>query len=165
MWEQSSHCLRLKMSLGFILDMRRCFLANLRSEEISEFQGLQTHLSVIRKLTGSLHRISVISSNGRLGSGGDIWRTELPGGLEEEEDGGGGKVRVLAVVVDNCRLFEVVSTVSGWDQMVSFLSSPSLPISPCGCNYRSTVMLGLTFFLLHVRVHLYFFFLGRVHLC
>jgi hypothetical protein len=93
---ESGECvLKFIMSLGFILDMRRCFLANLRSEEISEFHDLQRHLSFMSNLTGSLHKISIISSNGRVGSGG------------------GGKVRVPAVVVANCCLFETVFTVRG----------------------------------------------------
>jgi hypothetical protein len=92
---ESNECvLKFIMSLGFILDMRRCFMANLRSEEISEFHDLQRHLSFMSNLTGSLHRISIISSNGRVGSGGV-----------------GGKVGVPAVVVANCCLFETVFTV------------------------------------------------------
>jgi hypothetical protein len=75
---------------------RRCFVANLRSAEISEFQGLQTHLNSMRDFTGSLHRISVMRSNGRVGSSGGRGGccSENPArglGLEE------GNVRVSAV--------------------------------------------------------------------
>jgi len=46
-------------------------MENLRSAEISEFQGLQTHLNFMRDFTGSLHIISVMRSKGSVGSSGD----------------------------------------------------------------------------------------------
>jgi hypothetical protein len=46
---------------------RRCFFANLESSEIRELKDLQTHRSCESNLTGSLHRISIRTSNGRVG--------------------------------------------------------------------------------------------------
>lgn len=66
-------------------------MANLGSE-IREFQDLQTHLSCRRNFTGSLYRISVTRSNGRVSSDGAL--SESQGGPEEEEIEGNGDVSV-----------------------------------------------------------------------
>lgn len=51
-----------------MVDLQKCFLANLRSE-IREFHDLQTQRNRRRNITGSQHRISEMRSNGRVGRG------------------------------------------------------------------------------------------------
>jgi precorrin-4 methylase len=52
-----------------LIDKRRCLLANLGSE-IRELKDLSRHRSCTSCFTGSLHIISTIRSNGRVGKGG-----------------------------------------------------------------------------------------------
>lgn len=113
-----------------VVDPRRCFLANLGSE-MREFQDLQTQRSCKSDLTGSLHRISTTSSNGRVGGGGGggTWTETLWGSEEEEGEGDVDvDVRVPVEVVNRCLLVVVPSSVGdgAWDEAASFCSSPSL---------------------------------------
>ncbi|PNX96939.1 hypothetical protein L195_g020156 [Trifolium pratense] len=101
-------------------DERGCFLANLGSE-IRDFQDLHTHWNWMRDFTGSLERISTISSNGRVGSGGDDGGFRVP---VKEDDGG---VRVpLEEEFKHRFLVEVVSSISEFDEAASFGSPMSL---------------------------------------
>jgi hypothetical protein len=58
----------------YLVDMRRCFLANLRSFEITEFHDLHTQRNLWRDLTRSLHKIvsSMISKGISVGGGGSV---------------------------------------------------------------------------------------------
>jgi len=82
-----------------VVDMQRCFFVNFGSE-IRDFHDLQRHLSCRSSFTGSLQRISEITSNERVGSGGDVR---------------------VSVEVFNCCLLLVA--VSGREEAISVRSS------------------------------------------
>lgn len=54
------------MRLWLVVDKRRCFLANFGSE-IKELKDLRRYRSWSSNFTGSLHRISAMRSNVRVG--------------------------------------------------------------------------------------------------
>jgi hypothetical protein len=58
--------LDLTMRWWCVVDIRRCFLANIGSD-IKELKDLQRYRSCKSKFTGSLHRISAIRSKGIVG--------------------------------------------------------------------------------------------------
>jgi hypothetical protein len=88
-----------------VFDMRRCFLTNL-GWEIRDFQDLQVHRSWRRNFTGSLEKISWMTSNGRVGSGSI-------------------DVRVSVEVINSVML------VSDWEDNVPFLWFCPHYITPC----------------------------------
>lgn len=66
---------------------------NLRSE-MREFQDLHTQQNCARDFTGSLHKISSMISNGRIGC------NESPKGFKEEDiEGGGVRISNLFISV------------------------------------------------------------------
>jgi len=92
-----------------VVDMRRCFLAKL-VWEIREFHDLQTHRSWKRSFTGSLHKISSMRSNGRMGSESSSEDNDGDG------DGDGGDVRVSCLFM----AVDVSSTGREWAADVRF---------------------------------------------
>ena len=115
-------------------EARNCLLANWGSE-IRSFQDLHTHLNRRRDFTGSLARISSMSSNGMVAGGGGMRGWWLEGEAEGSEGGFGvGCWSVGGVRMVNRSLLAVAvvvsSSASSRDDAASFLEQLSAWPSP-----------------------------------